>query len=248
MERNIASKARQKLVQKVSEIGPWFHSIDVGENILTREVAPLPGPQPDDHPRKRWVDLSDEIPMDLSGRRILDIGCADGFFTLEFARRNAKEVVAVDSWVKHINRIKWLKDHFDLANITPIKDTAEHMTPDKYGEFDIVFMLGLLYHLKDPLTGLESVSNLTNVLYLESISIFDDENSYLYLKPPQEGVSYISKWIPTTRCIRDMLNMVGFDNIAEITPPYHLRPKGPYKNRPIYVARKIGCRSAGNDG
>lgn len=229
---------RKALIRKVIEIGPWFHSIDVGENVRTREIAPLPGPQPADHPRKRWADLIDAVPIDLSGKRILDIGCADGFYSIEFSRRGALEVVAVDPWRKHIERIAWLKEHFGLPNITPVVGGIEQMTVEEIGKFDVVFMLGLLYHLKDPLTGIEAVSKLSNELYLESISIFDEENSYLYLKPPQESVHHISKWIPTTRCIRDMLKMVGFSSIEEITPPYHSRPKGPHKDRPIYVARK----------
>ncbi len=229
---------RKELIHKVIDIGPWFHSIDVGENVRTREIAPLPGPQPDDHPRERWADLIGAVPIDLSGKRILDIGCADGFFTLEFARRSALEVVAIDSWRKHIDRLKWLREHFDLPNITPVVGNIEQMTVEGIGKFDVVFMLGLLYHLEAPLKGLEAVSKLSTVLYVESISIFDEENSYLYLKPPQEGVHHISKWIPTTRCIRDMLKMVGFTSVEEITPPYHSRPKGRYKDRPIYIARK----------
>ena len=229
---------KQDLIEKVMEIGPWFHSIDVGENIRTREIAPLPGPQPDDHPRRRWADLVDEVSSDLSGKRILDIGSADGFYSVEFARRNAMEVVAVDPWRKHINRIEWLREHLDLPNITPVVGSIEQMTVEKVGEFDIVFMLGLLYHLKDPLTGLEAVSKLSNVLYLESITVFDEENPYLYLKPPMEGVHQVSKWIPTTRCIRDLLEMVGFTSVQEVTPPYRLRAEGPFKDRPIYVARK----------
>ncbi len=229
---------KKDLIEKVIELGPWFHSIDVGDNVRTREIAPLPGPQPDDHPRKQWADLVDAVSSGLSGKRILDIGCADGFYSVEFARRDALEVVAVDPWRKHINRIDWLREHLGLPNITPVVGSIEQMTVENTGKFDVVFMLGLLYHLKDPLGGLEAVSKLSNVLYLESITVFDEDNPYLYLKPPMEGVSHISKWIPTTRCIRDMLEMVGFTSVQEVTPPYHSRPEGPYKNRPIYVARK----------
>lgn len=229
---------RQELVQKVIEVGDRFHSIDVGENVRTREVAPSPGPQADDFPRGRWANLAESVPSDLSGKRVLDIGGADGFFTLEFARRNAMEVVAVDPEVNAINRVKWLMYHFGIQNITPLVGTIEDMTVEKFGKFDSVFMLALLYHLKDPLTGLEAVAKLTDELYLESVTVFDDDNSYLYLKPPQEGLHDEPKWIPTTRCIRDMLNMVGFDCVTEITPPYHSRPMGPYKKRPIYLARR----------
>lgn len=229
---------REDVVREITRIGPWFHSIEIREDIKTREIAPLPGPQPVDHPRERWIDLAGAVPADLSGKRVLDIGSADGFYTLEFARRGATEVVAIDPWKKHIGRIKWLKNYFDLQNITPVEGRIEDLTIEAYGRFDLVFMLGLLYHLKDPLRGLEAVSQLSGVLYLESISIFDEENSYLYLKPPQEGVHAIPKWIPTTRCIRDMLEMVGFSNVREITPPHNLRPQGRYKDRPIYIAQK----------
>lgn len=229
---------REALIRKITEIGPWFHSIEVSDGIMTREIAPLPGPQPANHPRERWADLSDVVSADLSGKRILDIGSADGFYTLELARRGAAEVVAMDPWTKHINRVEWLRDYFDLGNITPVVGTVEQLSVEKYGEFDFIFMLGLLYHLKDPLTSLEAVSELSDMLYLESISIFDEENSYLHLKPPQKGVHHVPKWIPTTRCIRDMLETVGFTSVEEITPPHDLRPKGKYKDRPIYVARK----------
>ncbi|MDE0002015.1 MAG: DUF1698 domain-containing protein [Rhodospirillaceae bacterium] len=240
---------RKALIEKVKELGPWFHSVDLGANVRTREIAPLPGPQPVDHPRKRWVDLVDAIPSDLSGQRVLDIGCADGFYSIEFAKRNALEVVAVDPWRKHIDRIEWLREHLDLPNITPVVGSLEQIRVDDIGEFDVVFMLGLLYHLKDPLTGLEAVSKLSNVLWLESITVFDEENPYLYLKPPAKGVHHVSKWIPTTRCVRDMLQMVGFASVEEITQPYHSRPEGPYKNRPIFVARKwLQCPQLEFDG
>ena len=239
MPRNREGKMdREALIQRVIEIGPWFHSIDMGEGIRTREVAPLPGPQPDDHPRERWADLTGVVPADLSGQRILDIGSADGFYTLEFARRGALEVVAVDAWAKHVNRVTWLGEYFGLGNITPVLGRIEELDVRKIGRFDAVFMLGLLYHLKDPLAGLEAVSELSDVLYLETISIFDDANPYLYLKPPQAGVHSVAKWIPTTRCIRDMLGTVGFTRVEEVTPPYHSRPKGRYKDRPIHIASR----------
>ena len=35
------------------------------------------------------------IPLDLSGKTVLDVGCSTGFFSFEFYRRGASKVVAI---------------------------------------------------------------------------------------------------------------------------------------------------------
>jgi tRNA (mo5U34)-methyltransferase len=70
-----------------------------------------------DHPLDRWRILENAIPSDLTGMRILDIGCAEGFFALELAKRGA-QVVAVDAAPKMIWRLNWLIEHLSVRNIT----------------------------------------------------------------------------------------------------------------------------------
>lgn len=97
---------REKTVQRIVELGPWFHQIELGSGIRTRDISPAPGPQPQDHSIARWEAVQNWIPTDLAGKRILDIGCADGFFSVELARRGATEIVAVDPWRKALEREK----------------------------------------------------------------------------------------------------------------------------------------------
>src|SRR5277367_1579891 len=67
----------------------WFHTIDLGNGIVTQGV--------DDTPRK--LD-GIELPRELAGKSVLDIGAWDGFFSFEAERRGASRVVAADfhSW------------------------------------------------------------------------------------------------------------------------------------------------------
>ena len=95
-----------QLTERVKALGPWFHQIEVAPGIRTRDIAPSVGPQPVDHPRSRWEVVGPHLPADLQGARVLDIGCADGFFTLELARRGAT-VVAQDAARGMINRLEW---------------------------------------------------------------------------------------------------------------------------------------------
>lgn len=82
---------REALIEKYRQLGPWFHQIDVGEGVLARSVAALPGPQPLDHPLPYWNKIKDMLPADMSGMRIFDIGCSDGFFSVEMTRRGWRE-------------------------------------------------------------------------------------------------------------------------------------------------------------
>lgn len=107
---------REQLIAKCREIGPWFHQIDLGDGVFTRSVAPRPGPQPQDHPQTRWRKIKDVMPADMRGMRVLDVGCSDGFFSIEMAKRGA-EVFSVDASRHAVRKLRWLRDHLKLPNI-----------------------------------------------------------------------------------------------------------------------------------
>ncbi len=68
----------------------WYHTIDLGNGIVTRGV--------DDTPL-RLARL--ELPASFAGQTVLDIGAWDGFFSFEAERRGASRVVAADYYSWH---------------------------------------------------------------------------------------------------------------------------------------------------
>ena len=40
----------------------------------------------------------------------------------------------------------------------------------------------------------------------------------LQLKPPQEGVHNVPKWLPTVPCLEAMLRFVGYENLEPLPP------------------------------
>lgn len=89
---------------------------------------------------------------------MLDLGCAHGSYAIEFARRGAT-VVGIEGrggWVEQANAAK---AKYDLANVEFFQDDVRNLSIGKYGEFDVVLCLGLLYHLgaKDALDLLGSI-------------------------------------------------------------------------------------------
>jgi tRNA (mo5U34)-methyltransferase len=249
------------LQDKVRELGPWFHQLDLGHGVRTRDIARTDGPQTVDHPLPRWHKIREVLPADMHGMSVLDVGCSDGFFSFEMGRRGA-QVLAVDAYHTAIRRMRWATAQLAVPDVTPLYgdiygfdkgvthyDKLRHWlhrrawlagrllmpwrrAPFEYvpRRFDLVFMFALLYHMKEPLLALERVAPLADVLLIESVAVDDETRSCLMFQEPMPGVTANPKWFPTTRCIKDMLRWVGYDEVREIADASD--------KRPIYIAWK----------
>jgi len=144
--RFIADNQRQ--VERLSKLG-WYHSIELPDGSV------IPGHQSIEQLRTRVRQFP--IPEDLTGKRVLDIGAWDGWFSFEMERRGAS-VLALDS-AKN-TRLLEAKALLGSRIDYHIGDICR-LTAKDLGTFDIVLFLGVLYHLKHPLLALENVCGMT---------------------------------------------------------------------------------------
>jgi tRNA (mo5U34)-methyltransferase len=144
---------------RINSVRVWYHKIPLSSSIVTPGIN-------DPGQTLRHLDL----PTDCRGMRVLDLGARDGYFSFELERRGAA-VVAVDyvpaseTGFATVADILGSKVEYRQANIYDID-------PAKYGRYDLVLFLGLLYHLPDPLRAIEIVRSLcTGRLCLETHAI-----------------------------------------------------------------------------
>lgn len=64
----------------------WFHTIELGDGRATNGVYDV-----------RSIVEMHKFDASLKGKSVLDVGCSDGFYSFEFARRGAESVTAVDT-------------------------------------------------------------------------------------------------------------------------------------------------------
>ena len=136
---------REQLQSVIDQWGPWTaHNIELAPGLYTR---PESGTTP--NPRLRQVlQLVSDImgSEDLSGVAVADLGCLEGAFAIELALHGA-QVVGIEGRETNVSRASFAATSLSLDRCTFALDDARNFAKDKYGEFDVVLCLGLLYHL-----------------------------------------------------------------------------------------------------
>jgi tRNA (mo5U34)-methyltransferase len=221
----------------------WYHTLTLPHGIVTRGA---------DHTAARLDRL--QLPRDLSGRSVLDIGAWDGFFSFEAERRGAVRVVACDYYAWH--GTGWGtgqgKAGFDLARtalgsrVEDVSLDVLDLSPERVGRFDVVFFLGVLYHVPNPLLALERVASVTErMLVLETVVdlVGIDRPAAAFYPGRELNDDPTNWWGPNPAAVRGLLHAVGFTRVEQITPTRTL----PYRAaRAIYhrLKGKNDLRSA----
>ncbi len=135
----------------IAEHGRWWHQIELAPGIVT------PG---DDSNRMKLPILDGlGLPQDMTGLRVLDIGCSDGYFSFVMEERGAS-VVAFD-FVPETHTGFATARKILGSNVEYRLDNVYNVTPETYGAFDVVLFLGVLYHLRKPLAALDAIRSVT---------------------------------------------------------------------------------------
>lgn len=191
---NLPKDEIQKLMNSVT----WYHTFEINgvssENIRTSLEYQM------------WA--AQGIPQDLSGKTVLDIGTADGFYSFLAESRGAKRVVAVDF-------MKW--DGFDV--IKKILDSkVEHKilrveNLDQLDEkFDIIFFFGVYYHLPNPVDALQKIFSKVNERAFLAGHIINAQEPVMcyydkYEMHPNDASNW---WAASPSCITQMAKRIGF--------------------------------------
>lgn len=86
------------------------------------------------------------LPADLGGKSVLDLGCNEGFFCLEAKRRGAKEVVGLDANPSVIAGAKQYAADQNLAIEYIVSDMMR--LPDR--KFDFILLMSALHYIDYP--------------------------------------------------------------------------------------------------
>ncbi len=215
---------RERIVQEVERLGPWFHNLDLGG------VATAPGHYLGDYPRQKFARFQHALPKDLRGSTVLDIGCNGGFYSIEMKRRGADRVVGIDfddvclAQARFASDVTGVEIELHRMSVYEVKDLRE--------KFDIVLFMGVLYHLRHPLLALDLIHDhvVRGSLVFQSmlrgslnVAPVDDDYPFaersVFERSTYPKLHFVEKryagdptnwWIPNRACTEAMLRSAGF--------------------------------------
>jgi SAM-dependent methyltransferase len=141
MDRDAIQKGKEDVERRY---GAWTaHNIHLGDGLYTRANRVYG----DEYKLRRVVQLvADTAGTDFGSLRVLDLGCLEGLYSIELAKRGA-EVVGIEGREANIAKARFTNEALGLDNVEFAQDDVRNLSREMYSDFDVILCLGLLYHL-----------------------------------------------------------------------------------------------------
>ena len=211
--------------ERIGVVSHWRHRIELPDGVVT----------PGSNDTRQLLAMIN-LPGDLTGKTVLDVGCSDGFFSFECEKRGAARVLAVDDFssVYFDTPTGFQVAHELLGSRVEFRQADLFgLDPDAIGRFDLVLFLGVLYHLRHPLLALERLAHLCQDQVIVESELASPRGLWGAVKRRIRGADNATSsmlfhesdelnhdptnwWTPTPKCIEAMLRSCGFCGVRTV--------------------------------
>jgi len=198
-----------ELMSRVDSVR-WHHSYEIVPGVTSKGTY---------DPNGLWKRL--KLGREISGKRILDLGTRDGFFSFQCEALGAS-VLATDYVPKEATGFG-VASEIRGSSVEFLHQNLYELRASDIGTFDYVLMLGLIYHLPDPYLALEIARSLVKpggVVFVEStcidqVAVLSDttvDTSSIRDLPIMMFVARnkTSFWDLNSKCLTQLLEHTGF--------------------------------------
>ena len=204
---NIGKDFQEKLKNALMQLKPW-----------RKGPFNLCGVEIDSEWRSdlKWDRVAPHI-SPLKERKILDIGCGNGYHMFRMAAEQAKLVVGIDPSMLFLAQFTAINKYMALPNVFLLPIGFESL-PQDMEAFDTVFSMGVFYHRRSPfdfLRALKSLLRKDGELILETLIIKGDRQQTLV--PLDRYARMNNVWfIPSADAMAHWLEKSGFKDIKVV--------------------------------
>jgi hypothetical protein len=138
--------------------------------------------------------------LDVRDQRILEIGPLEAYYSILLEKMGVRENIAIEARTTNLQKCQRIKEKYHLDYTQFVQANLERLYSGKdvlgfQGPFDLVFCLGVFYHLPDPGRALVWMRSQSSTLFLGTFycegTPRQNDVEYVYC-----GSSYRARWIP----------------------------------------------------
>ena len=220
MEKEIifqSNHSKEEIKKYLEQNNTWYHTMNIN-GIQTKNTRTSSQYQ-------MWI--SQVIPDDLTGKNILDVGCADGFYSFLCEQRNANRILAIDYEGFDIQKkMSESEKEININNFELHKkfldSKVEYRNLDVYDidlineTFDFVLFFGVYYHLENLISALKKIYSVVNDSILLAGHILESENPIMYYydtSQTRDNPNWFSPIVASPQCLINIAKGIcGFKN------------------------------------
>ncbi len=167
----------------------------------------------------KWQRVAPHI--ELAGRRVLDVGCGNGYYAWRMRGAGADCVLGIDPTLRFLAQFLALQRYIADPRVALLPLRAEDL-PARLGCFDTVFSMGVLYHRRSPFEHLGELFDALRPggeLVLETLLVEGDAERVLV--PRDRYAMMRNVWfIPSPAALLRWLQRAGFvaPRLVDLTP------------------------------
>ncbi len=218
----------------------WFYEFDLPDGTRTRSHLP-PGVEKIHVTRLALMEqaLDAALGRECGALTAVDLACHQGWFSLHLARRGFREVLGVDGRDEHLADARLMAGLLGVTTFRTLKLDLEEAKAADIGVHDVTLMLGLLYHLENPVRVLRLARAVTRrTLIIESqvvphLSGMVDWGAYTFQRPMKGAFGIIDEseethapeaslhgicLAPSIEALAWLLHRVGFKRVERLMP------------------------------
>jgi len=240
MECQMSESSNSERVSRALE-KEWFYAYELPDGQRTRSYN---GGELDAIHDTRWAMVEAHLESMYEGQyaelRAVDLASHQGFFAVKVAQMGFAGVLGVEARQSHVDDSRLIADIYGLQQLQFRQADIYDVDAQQQGQFDLVLMLGLLYHLENPVGALRLCHALCKGVCLIETQIVPgltgvvDYGSYQFVRPlkgsfgvidetgethgPEASVTGICL-VPSLDVLLWILHKVGFSDATVLQPP-----------------------------
>lgn len=164
----------------------------------------------------KWQRIQPHL-TPLTGRKVLDVGCGNGYHCWRMFGEGATQVIGIDPSPRFVVQFYMLK-HFVGDVPVDVLPVGIEALPNNLGAFDTTFSMGVFYHRRSPMDHLRELKETLvpgGELVLETL-VIDGELGQVLVPEGRYAMMNNVWFIPSCDTLASWLEKTGFHDIRMV--------------------------------